>query len=115
MVDLTEQRYDFVNKVTKCYGAEFLLIRQPMVWVEDCLVREAVKAKEKGIVIDSDRFAIVRGNFSTPYKALSEQLKAKPYFLSFQSVLCPRTDAAYLTKRMAYTSEMKEGRWWRKR
>jgi lysophospholipase L1-like esterase len=95
MVDLTEKRYDFVNRLTKCCGAEFLLIWQPMIWVEGCRASDAVRSKEKGIVIDSDRFATVRKNFTCPYKALSERLKAKPYFVSFQKTLCPRTDAAY--------------------
>jgi lysophospholipase L1-like esterase len=95
MVDLTEKRYDFVNKVANCFGAEFILVWQPMIWVENCQVSEAVKAKEKGIVIDSDRFATVRKNFTTPYKALSDRLKTKSYFVSFQEALCPRTDAAY--------------------
>jgi len=95
MVDLTEKRYDFVNRTAKCFDAQFLLIWQPIIWVEDCTVPEALKAKEKGIVIDSERFATVRKNFATPYNALSERLKEKPYFVSFKNALCGRTEAAY--------------------
>ncbi len=34
----TEKRYDHVNKLAKCYGAEFILFWQPILWVEDCQV-----------------------------------------------------------------------------
>jgi lysophospholipase L1-like esterase len=95
MVDLTEKRYDFVNKLTKCFGADFLLVWQPMAWVERCKLADSVKAKEKGMMIDSDRFATVRNNFSVPYNALYERMKSKIYFISFRDALCSRLDAAY--------------------
>ena len=33
-VDACERRYDHVNKIAACYGAEFLLFWQPLWWVE---------------------------------------------------------------------------------
>lgn len=95
MVDLTEKRYDFVNTVAKCFGADFLLVWQPIAWVERCEIADWVKAKEKGMAIDSDGFATVRNNFSVPYNALYERMKPKPYFVSFRDVLCSRLAAAY--------------------
>lgn len=105
MVDLTEKRYDFVDKVAQCFGAEFLLIWQPIAWIEECKVADSAKAKEKGMVIDSDRFATVRNNFSTSYNALYERLKLKPYFVSFRNVLCTRSEAAYRLDGVHLTDE----------
>jgi len=95
MVDLTEKRYDFVDKIVRCYGAEFLLIWQPLIWVEQCNVSKEVKEQEKSFAIDSERYATIRNNFVIPYEVLAQRLQSKPYFFPLRNMLCDRTEAAY--------------------
>jgi lysophospholipase L1-like esterase len=95
MVAGAEERYDHVNKLAKCYGAEFILFWQPILWVEDCEVPAMVSDKEKDMFVDAERFATMRRNFAIPYLALLERLRKKPYFVNFQRALCDRKQAAY--------------------
>jgi lysophospholipase L1-like esterase len=95
LVDMTERRYDHVRKVAEAYGARFCLIWQPLRWVENCEVPEIVREQEKTLVGDGDRLATMRNNFSIPYLALAERLGGRPYFVSFQNVLCQRVEPAY--------------------
>jgi lysophospholipase L1-like esterase len=88
------QRYDYVNKVARCFGAEFLLIWQPCWWVETAPVDPAVKTKEQQTVIMGDRWAL-KHNFVTIYNALAENLRDKPYFHDFRNVLTPRRQEVY--------------------
>lgn len=91
----TEKRYDYVNKVARCFGAQFILFWQPMVWIEKCDVPQSVKDSEKGFFVNSQRMDTLRKNFGTPYLALFNELKSRPYFVDFRNVLCKRTAAAY--------------------
>jgi lysophospholipase L1-like esterase len=90
-----EKRYDHVNKLAQCYGAEFILLWQPILWVEDCQVSAMARDKEKGLILDAKRFSTMGRNFAIPYLALLERLKAKPYFVNFRRALCGRKEAAY--------------------
>ena len=92
---LTEERYDYVDKVARCYGADFFLFWQPSQWVERCDIPESVREKEKGLIVNSGRFATVRKNLTLPYLAIKGRLKDKPYFIDFQNALCDRTIPAY--------------------
>ena len=91
-VDSCEQRYDYLNKVAACFGARFLLIWQPCWWAETEPVAAAVREKED--IILGKRSAL-HDNFLVSYQALMARLKAKPYFINFQNVLCARTEPVY--------------------
>jgi hypothetical protein len=95
LVNETDKRYEYVNKVASCYGAQFILFWQPMVWIEKCNVPQNVQEKEKGFFVNSQRLDTLRQNFGVPYTALFKGLKAKPYLVDFRNVLCGRTKAAY--------------------
>ncbi len=95
LVNETDKRYEYVNKVASCFGAKFILFWQPMVWTEKCNVPQDVKDKEKGFFVNSQRLATLRQNFGVPYLALFERLKTRPYLVDFRNVLCGRTGAAY--------------------
>ncbi|MDQ7785548.1 MAG: SGNH/GDSL hydrolase family protein [Desulfomonilaceae bacterium] len=95
MVTAAVQRYDHVDKMTACYGAEFVLFWQPILWTEECDVPPSVKDKERTFLLNSDRFETVRHNFSLPYLVLADRLKHEPYFVSLRDALCKRTSAAY--------------------
>jgi len=88
LADLTEKRYDYVNKIAACYGARFVLFWQPMLWLEDCRVEDSVREKEKDLLINVDRMA-------TPYLALAERLQDEPYFVNFRNTLCDRKVPMY--------------------
>jgi hypothetical protein len=105
MVVADLKRYDFVNKVSGCYGARFILYWQPMLWVEDCNVSEAVREHEKNLILNSDRFKTVRHNFTVPYVALAERLGSKPYFVSLNGALCGRTVPVYQPDGVHLTDE----------
>ena len=94
-VDLTAQRYDYVNQQAEFYGAQFLLFWQPILWVETCEVAPAVREKEKDYTINQASFLAVRQNFQVTYEALARRLRDKPYFVDFQNILCSRTEQVY--------------------
>jgi lysophospholipase L1-like esterase len=95
MVDLTLKRYEHVRKMAGCYGARFLLVWQPILYVETCKVDPKIKAQEEKLAIQGERFLSVRHNFAVAYRALEEKLKDLPYFINFQNVLCARKQLVY--------------------
>lgn len=95
LVDATEKRYDYVDKLVSCFGAKFLLIYQPMVWTENCSPSQSIQRTERTQIVDSSRMHVMRSNFAVPYEALLERLKNKRYFVSFRDALCDRGQAAY--------------------
>lgn len=90
-----EKRYDHVNKLAQCYGAEFLLFWQPILWVEECQVHPIIRNAEKDSIVDAERFSTMRQNFAIPYLAFLDHLRGKPYFVNFRNALCPREVSAY--------------------
>ncbi len=95
MVDLTAKRYEHVRKLAGCYGARFLLVWQPILWVESGEVAPAVRAQEQSLAIQAERFLAIRQNFAVVYRALEAQLQGRPYFLNFRNVLAPRRQLVY--------------------
>jgi lysophospholipase L1-like esterase len=95
MAVLTVQRYDHVKKLSESYGAEFLLVWQPMLWVEACMVSEKVRKNEKSFILNAERLAILRHNFINVYRLLSDRLGSRSYFVGFRDVLCERKTPAY--------------------
>ncbi len=95
MVAMTEQRYDFVDKVSQAFGAKFVLVWQPMLWIETCSVAPAVRAREKNLLTAGARLGAMRSNFTIVYGAMADRLAAKPYFVNFRSVLCDRQSPVY--------------------
>jgi lysophospholipase L1-like esterase len=95
LVTGAEKRYDHVNKLAKCFGAEFILFFQPILWVEECQASPVIRNAEKDSIVDAERFSTMRQNFATPYLAFLDRLSGKPYFVNFRNVLCRREVAAY--------------------
>jgi hypothetical protein len=94
-VEMTVQRYDYVNQQAGFYGAGFLLFWQPILWVENCEVAPPVRKIEQDYAVNKARFLAVRQNFQVTYQALAERLRDKPYFIDFQNILCSRTAPVY--------------------
>jgi lysophospholipase L1-like esterase len=90
-----EKRYEYVNKLAKCYGAEFILFFQPILWVEECQVPPIIRSAEKDPIVDAERFSTMRQNFAIPYLAFLDHLSGKAYFVNFRNALCQREAAAY--------------------
>lgn len=106
LVNLTEQRYEFINRLAKCFGADFVLFWQPMIWVESCPdLTTAVKDKEKGFFTDSEKRSAIRTNFGIPYSAIEKRLGNKPYFVKYRNILCRRQEAAYKPDGVHLTDE----------
>lgn len=95
MVALTAKRYDYVDGLASCCGAKFVLFWQPAFWVETEPAAPNVKEAETALKINTDRFKTLRHNFSTTYRALSEKLGSKPYFVDLRNALCERTQPVY--------------------
>ncbi|MEJ2718539.1 MAG: SGNH/GDSL hydrolase family protein [Deltaproteobacteria bacterium] len=95
MARTVEERYDHAEKMARAYGAEFLVVWQPMRWVERCGISEEVKSKEKGLPLSPQDFTALQNNFSIPYMAIAERLKKKPYFVDFQNIFCGRKVPMY--------------------
>jgi len=95
MADVTAARYEHVRKLAGCYGARFLLVWQPILYVETGEVDPKIKAQEQKLSIQGERFLSVRHNFSLVYQALEKKLQNQPYFVNFQNVLCSRKTLVY--------------------
>lgn len=91
-VDSCEKRYDYINKVAAGFGSKFLLIWQPCWWAETEPVAKQVREKE--VLILGKRSAL-RHNFVVTYQALVDRLQQKPYFITYQNILCSRTEPVY--------------------
>jgi lysophospholipase L1-like esterase len=95
MADLTEKRYEHVRKMAGSYGARFLLVWQPILWVESGEVAPQIKAREQKLVIQAGRLLAACQNITVTYRALETKLQDRPYFLNFQNVLVPRRQSVY--------------------
>lgn len=88
-------RYDHTNKVCDQYGAAFMVVWQPMLWSENCEVDSGVKEKEKDFILNQEKFQTLKENFNTPYLAIRDAIKDKPYFFDLSRSLCHRKAPAY--------------------
>jgi lysophospholipase L1-like esterase len=95
MVKEAGRRYDFAEKLVRGLNGQFLLVWQPMLWTEGCPVSPAVAAAERTMLVNSDRLAPMRRNFTTTYQALTERLASEPYFVDLSTVVCGRSVPAY--------------------
>jgi lysophospholipase L1-like esterase len=95
MAAATEKRYEHVRKLAGAYGADFLVVWQPFLWVETAEVDPLVRAKEKDLKIMRSNFLEVRRNFVVTYNLLADRLKDKPYFVDFRNALTSRTAPVY--------------------
>ncbi len=93
-LDLAVRRYDYVDKVSRCFGADFQLFWQPCWWVETEPVAPKVKEQEKETIILNERWALQK-NFILVYNALFERLKDKSYFVDLRNILCSRQQQVY--------------------
>jgi hypothetical protein len=90
-----ERRYDYVHRLAESMGSRFLLVLQPIWWVEGSGVSPEVRDREESIMRRASRFAGARENFNTIYGAMFERLRGKPYFVDFRDVLISRSAPAY--------------------
>lgn len=90
-----EKRYDHVRRLAGAYGADFLLVWQPFLWVETGEVDPAIKAQDQSLAIFGRKYCLARRNFKTTNDALVARLKDKPYFVDFRNILCQRTTQVY--------------------
>ncbi len=95
MVSSAVKRYDHVARVAQCYGSQFILIWQPMLWVEKCESPKEVKALERNAFLDTEKFVGMKASVNATYEALENVLQHKPYFVSLRDALCNRTVPAY--------------------
>jgi len=91
----TGKRYEHVKKLAGAYGAKFVLVWQPILWVEKGKIDPRVKEKERELSIMGAKFSKVRENFATTYDMLAGSLKDKPYFMDFRNALTSRTAPVY--------------------
>ena len=91
----TGKRYEHVKKLAGAYGAKFVLVWQPILWVEKRKIDPRVKEKERELSIMGAKFSKVRENFATTYDMLAGSLKDKPYFMDFRNALTSRTAPVY--------------------
>jgi hypothetical protein len=95
LVGATVRRYEYVHRLARSFGAEFLLVWQPMLWAEHCDRCPERKAETDGSLRKIGDFESVRNNFAVPYNALMKALEDKPYFVNFGDALCDRDVPMY--------------------
>jgi len=88
-------RYDFVQRQAAALGARFLVVFQPLWWVETGDVSPALREYEDTYMFRGKHLEIFRQNIRVLYQALSQALQEKPYFHNFQNILCSRTEPVY--------------------
>ncbi len=86
-VRLTEYRYDYVDRISRCFGARFILVWQPLWWAQSCK-----GSGNDGPLIDLSETP--RRNLKVSYEALRARLGAKPYFTDFSAALCDHDPGA---------------------
>ncbi len=91
----TGERYEHVRKLAGAYGADFVLVWQPILWVETGAVNPRVKEKEADLEVMGARFSRVRENFATTYDMLAGSLSDKPFLMDFRNALTSRTTPVY--------------------
>lgn len=96
-VDAAVRRYEYVHRLARSLGAEFLLVWQPMLWVEHCDRCPEREAEDRALTRTVGDFESVRNNFASPYHALMNALHDKPYFVDFRDALCDREAPMYTT------------------
>ncbi|MGQ9689142.1 MAG: SGNH/GDSL hydrolase family protein [Desulfobaccales bacterium] len=89
------RRYDHARRLASAYGAGFLVIWQPLLWVETGQVADRVRQQEQRLAIMDSRFLHFKKNFAMIYRTLANHLENKPYFVNFQNILCGRTEPVY--------------------
>lgn len=94
-VQATGKRYDHVRRLAGAYGAKFVVVWQPFLWVETGEVDPGIKEQEKKLTALGDKYLRVRENFTFTYNTLEAGLRDKPYFVEFRNVLCDRTSPVY--------------------
>ncbi len=90
-----EKRYEYINKISKCLNAGFIVIWQPMLWVETCKLDDNIREHERGFLLNRDKYSTIRKNIVTTYLRIMEKLKDKPYFINMRNALCERKRPAY--------------------
>jgi lysophospholipase L1-like esterase len=105
LVDAAVRRYNHVDRLAECVGAQFLLFWQPMLWTEDCEASAEVQQREKGYLRAADRLETMRRSFVLTYGMLGEELKHRPYFVSLQDSLCRRKSPVYKPDGVHLTDE----------
>lgn len=103
-----ENRYDYVHMLAESMGSRFLLVLQPIWWVEGPGVSPEVRDREASIMKRAGRFAVARENFNTIYGAMYERLRGKPYFVDFRDVLILRSEPVYQPDGVHLTDEGRE-------
>jgi len=93
-LDQCVRRYDYVDKVARCFGASFALFWQPCWWVETAKVAPGVQAEEKKTIILNKHWAMEK-NYILIYNALADRLRDKPYFVDLRNILCSRQKPVY--------------------
>jgi hypothetical protein len=91
-----ERRYDHVHALAQAMGSRFVLVLQPIWWVEGAGVSPEVKGREASIMKRASRFAGARESFNTIYSAIQERLRGKPYFADLRDVLISRGEPVYM-------------------
>ncbi len=92
-----QRRYDQAQRLAAAYGARFLVVWQPLIWMETGQVDSVVSKQEQQLAIMNSRFLKFKKNFTVVYQTLTTDLKDEPHFLEFQNILCSRTEPVYET------------------
>jgi len=89
------RRYEYIHGLARAYGAEFVLVWQPMIWVERCATDHRDQDRSSRIIRRFGDATAGRNNFAVPYEALMVALKDKPYFVNCRDILCDRQVQMY--------------------
>jgi len=94
-LDHMEKRYDFVNRISRALGAEFVLIWQPMFWAEECENAGLRDIAANEILNSVASNTSIRHNYTLIYRAVEKRLSGKPYFINLKNGLCDRHNPVY--------------------
>jgi lysophospholipase L1-like esterase len=94
-LDHLEQRYDFVDRISRALGSRFVLVWQPMFWAEECDHPEAGDFAAQEILSSVAANTALRHNYTLIYRAVAKRLAGKPYFMDRRNDLCGRQAPLY--------------------
>ena len=90
------RRYDHVSTMADAYGAGFLLLWQPWMWIEnEESVPETIRYREREYPANKQSTELLKHNHRTVNRAIYQEVKDEPYFIDMRNVLCSRDQYAY--------------------
>ncbi|MBI5684545.1 MAG: SGNH/GDSL hydrolase family protein [Verrucomicrobia bacterium] len=106
--DSVTRRYDFLDRLCRSLGIEFVVFWQPTRWVETAPAAPAIRDMERRGVISADRLPAYAHNMRAISDAVIARAGSLDCFVDFRNVLTSRTSLVYREDGVHFLDEGRE-------